>query len=128
MFSKVITVMQIIFFLLGANIALAKSDKKDTEQHPNSYYFRQFQEVFQRIEKDYMQEPERQEMTDEAINGMLRSLDPYSGYYTGEDLAFFLDQTDLVLNYLLPKLTILHQEFLSRVLLEETLHSVQRIL
>ena len=41
-----------------------------------------------------MQEPERQEMTDEAINGMLRSLDPYSGYYTGEDLAFFLDQTD----------------------------------
>jgi len=94
MFSKVITVMQIIFFLLGANTALAKSDKKDTEQHPNSYYFRQFQEVFQRIEKDYMQEPERQEMTDEAINGMLRSLDPYSGYYTGEDLAFFLDQTD----------------------------------
>ena len=95
MLSKVIVIMQVIFLLLGANTALAKIDTKDKEEkHPDSYYFRQFQEVFQRIEKDYMQEPERQEMTDEAINGMLRSLDPYSGYYTGEDLAFFLDQTD----------------------------------
>ena len=95
MLSKVIAIMQVIFLLLGANTALAKIDTKDKEEkHSDSYYFRQFQEVFQRIEKDYMQEPERQEMTDEAINGMLRSLDPYSGYYTGEDLAFFLDQTD----------------------------------
>jgi carboxyl-terminal processing protease len=95
MLTKVIAIMQVIFLLLGANTALAKIDTKDKEEkHPDSYYFRQFQEVFQRIEKDYMQEPERQEMTDEAINGMLRSLDPYSGYYTGEDLAFFLDQTD----------------------------------
>ena len=90
MLSRLITITQIIFLLLGANTALAKTDNKDVEeQHPDSYYFRQFQEVFQRIEKDYMQEPKRQEMTDEAINGMLRSLDPYSGYYTGEDLAFF---------------------------------------
>jgi len=95
MLSRLVTIAQIIFLLLGANTALAKTDNKEVEeQHPDSYYFRQFQEVFQRIEKDYMQEPKRQEMTDEAINGMLRSLDPYSGYYTGEDLAFFLDQTD----------------------------------
>jgi carboxyl-terminal processing protease len=79
MLSKVIVIMQVIFLLLGANTVLAKIDTKDKEEkHPDSYYFRQFQEVFQRIEKDYMQEPERQEMTDEAINGMLRSLDPYS--------------------------------------------------
>ena len=94
MFCKVITIVQIVFLLLGATIVFAKDKKKDTAQHSNTYYFRQFQDVFQRIEKDYMQEPERQEMTDEAINGMLRALDPYSGYYTDEDLEFFLNQTD----------------------------------
>lgn len=93
MLNKVI-IIQIILFLCGTNIVLASTEIPKEEQHPNSYYFKQFQEVFQRIEKDYMQDPKRQEMTDEAINGMLHSLDPYSGYYTGEDLAFFLDQTD----------------------------------
>ena len=79
-----------MFLLFGANIALAKAEKDDTEQqHSNSYYFKQFQEVFQRIEKDYMQDPKRQEMTDEAINGMLHSLDPYSGYYTTDPLLHF---------------------------------------
>ncbi len=94
MFGRLIAILQIVFLLSGVNVALAKDKKKDAEQHSNSYYFRQFQDVFQRIEKDYMQEPERQEMTDEAINAMLRALDPYSGYYTDEDLEFFLNQTD----------------------------------
>lgn len=83
--------LQIVFLVFGSNIALAEEKE---EQYPNDYYFKQFQEVFQHIEKDYMQDPKRQEMTDEAINGMLRSLDPYSGYYTGDDLKFFIDQTD----------------------------------
>ena len=74
--------------------SLQRGRKKKEETHPNSYYFRQFQDVFQRIEKEYMQQPERQEMTDEAINGMLRSLDPYSGYFTDDDLDFFISQTD----------------------------------
>jgi len=94
MFGRLIAILQIVFLLSGVTVAIAKDQKKDVEQHSNSYYFRQFQDVFQRIEKDYMQEPERQEMTDEAINGMLRALDPYSGYYTDEDLEFFLNQTD----------------------------------
>ena len=94
MLIRFIAVLQVMFVLFGAEIALAKKDEAQKEQHPNSYYFRQFQEVFQRIEKDYMQDPERQEMTDEAINGMLRSLDPYSGYYTDDDLEFFITQTD----------------------------------
>ncbi|MDG1437054.1 MAG: S41 family peptidase [Rickettsiaceae bacterium] len=93
MLNKAI-ILQIILLLCGTNIVLASTETPKEEQQPNSYYYKQFQEVFQRIEKDYMQDPKRQEMTDEAINGMLHSLDPYSSYYTGEDLAFFLDQTD----------------------------------
>ena len=33
-------------------------------------------------------------MTNEAINGMLKSLDPYSGYFTDDDFDFFVNQTD----------------------------------
>jgi carboxyl-terminal processing protease len=93
-FKQIIATILLLFSYNISVIAADNNTKKDEDNHSNSYYFKQFQEVFQRIEKDYMQEPKRQEMTDEAINGMLRSLDPYSGYYTDEDLEFFLDQTD----------------------------------
>lgn len=91
--------MQISIFAIN-NSAIAKENnvekKKEqkAEQKPNSYYFRQFQDVFQRIEKTYIKDPDRQEMTNEAINGMLRSLDPYSSYFTDEDFDFFVNQTD----------------------------------
>lgn len=87
--------LNLIFLTLIALpvVAAEKDDAKNNNQ-PSSYYYKQFQDVFQRIEKDYMQVPNRQEMTDEAINGMLRSLDPYSGYFTDDDLDFFITQTD----------------------------------
>ena len=88
---KLFLAMQAILLLGFTASAYAKEEQ---EKHPNSYYFRQFQDVFQRIEKTYIQEPNRQEMTNEAINGMLKSLDPYSGYFTDDDFDFFVNQTD----------------------------------
>ncbi|MDP5110749.1 MAG: S41 family peptidase [Rickettsiaceae bacterium] len=92
MMFKLLLAMQTILLLSFAGSAYAKEEPE--EKHPNSYYFRQFQDVFQRIEKTYIQEPNRQEMTNEAINGMLKSLDPYSGYFTDDDFDFFVNQTD----------------------------------
>jgi carboxyl-terminal processing protease len=89
---KLLLAMQAILLLSFAGPAYAKEEPE--EKHLNSYYFRQFQDVFQRIEKTYIQEPNRQEMTNEAINGMLKSLDPYSGYFTDDDFDFFVNQTD----------------------------------
>ncbi len=89
---KLLLAMQTILLLNFASSAYAKEEQE--EKHQNSYYFRQFQDVFQRIEKTYIQEPNRQEMTNEAINGMLKSLDPYSGYFTDDDFDFFVNQTD----------------------------------
>ncbi|MCP5369800.1 MAG: S41 family peptidase [Rickettsiaceae bacterium] len=88
MFKKVQLVVTIYFCILGINICYAEEPK------PDSYYFEQFKEVFKRIEKDYIQVPNHQEMIDEAINGMLQSLDPYSSYVTDEDLEFFMSSTD----------------------------------
>lgn len=56
-------------------------------------YFKQFQDIFERVKKDYVQDPDRQKMTDSAINGMLTSLDPHSSYFTDEDLEDFINQT-----------------------------------
>ena len=89
---KLLLAVQFALLFSVVNSAYAKEEQKD--KHPNSYYFRQFQDVFQRIEKTYIQDPKRQEMTNEAINGMLRSLDPYSGYFTDDDFDFFVNQTD----------------------------------
>lgn len=91
---KLRSTLQILILLMISCNALATPDKKSEKTYPSNYYYKQFQEVFERIEKDYVQDPDRQEMTDEAINGMLRSLDPYSGYYTGDDLEFFLSATE----------------------------------
>lgn len=87
-----IIVLVIILLVNSVSFALEQNETLK-DNNPDSYYFKQFQEVFQRIQKDYIQIPNRQEMTDEAINGMLRSLDPYSSYFTDEDLEFFITQT-----------------------------------
>lgn len=75
-------------------IADTKKEEKSKKQYPRSYYMKQFQDAFDVIERKYVQEPDRQEMIDEAINGMLLSLDRYSNYCTDEELEFFLDNSD----------------------------------
>jgi carboxyl-terminal processing protease len=69
------------------------SDNKLKKKIPDQVYYKQFQQVFERINKDYVQDPDRQKMTDAAINGMLMSLDPHSSYFTDEDLEDFISQT-----------------------------------
>lgn len=85
----------ILFMSIGISTSYAQDlEKKRVSTQSPLYYCKQFQDVLQRIGKDYMGEVDYQKMTDEAINGMLNSLDPYSGYFVNEDLDFFLDQTD----------------------------------
>lgn len=95
---KIITILFqiILLFFTNTHSVIAKNaeDTKETQNHPDAYYFRQFQDVFYRVKQDYLHDPDLQEMTDEAISGMLKSLDPYSTYHTDDDLEFFLKQTE----------------------------------
>ncbi len=75
-----------IFFIINSICAFAEEEKETENKISNQEAYKQFQDVFERIEKDYVQVPDRQKMIDEAINGMLNSLDPHSSYYTDEDL------------------------------------------
>mgnify|MGYP001368065965 CR=1 FL=1 len=51
-----------------------------------------FGEVLENIKKDYVDDVDQSEMMDSAINGVLQSLDPYSGYMSPE--LFKSMQTD----------------------------------
>lgn len=75
-----------LFFIINSICAFAEGEKETENKISNQEAYKQFQDVFERIEKDYVQVPDRQKMIDEAINGMLNSLDPHSSYYTDEDL------------------------------------------
>lgn len=88
------TILSLIFIYFISFSADGSELFAQSNNRSNNYYYQQFQEVFQRIERDYVQEPNRDEMLKEGIDGMLKSLDPYSGYFTAEDFDFFVSQTD----------------------------------
>ncbi len=69
------------------------AEEKKVENLPNEEYYKQYQAIVELIDKNYVQEPEKQKMTDAAINGMLSSLDPHSNYLTEEDLEDLLTYT-----------------------------------
>ena len=91
MFLNLITILFLCSFVFGptgfAGEVKVKNELSDAE------YFKQFYDVFERVNRDYVQEPEKQKMTDAAINGMLNSLDPHSSYITDDDLRDFLINT-----------------------------------
>ncbi len=91
MFLRLIMIILPYFtFYFGTIFA---EDVKVKNELSDPVYFKQFQSIFERVNKDYVQEPDKQKMIDEAINGMLNSLDPHSGYFTDADLEDFLNQT-----------------------------------
>jgi carboxyl-terminal processing protease len=58
----------------------------------NAEYIKQFKDVFEIIEKKYVQAPDKQKMADGAIRGMLKSLDPYSTFFVDDDLEDFMKE------------------------------------
>lgn len=47
---------------------------------------RKFQTVFEMVRQMYFEEPDSEKMTENAIRGMLKELDPHSAYITAEDM------------------------------------------
>jgi carboxyl-terminal processing protease len=52
-----------------------------------------FGDVFERVRAQYVEEPDEQALIENAINGMLTSLDPHSSYLTAEDAQDMRTQT-----------------------------------
>jgi carboxyl-terminal processing protease len=50
-----------------------------------------FTEVLSRIQNDYVDEPNVKNAVEGAIRGLVESIDPYGGYLTPKDVAFYKD-------------------------------------
>ena len=50
-----------------------------------------FTEVLSRIQNDYVDDPNMKNAVDGAIRGLIENVDPYGGYLTPKDVAFYKD-------------------------------------
>ncbi len=85
---KIIT--KLLFFLI---ISLAVFQKSFSEKNELYEKIDLFGEVLEKINKEYVDEFNQSESMDAAINGLLRSLDPYSSYMTPENLKSMQTET-----------------------------------
>lgn len=77
----------------GATLALPKSAVK-TEQTKDPYELMElFGAVYDAVKTDYVEETDDQKLVEAAINGMLTSLDPHSGYMDAESYDDMETQT-----------------------------------
>lgn len=83
----------LIYSLFVSSLVFAKTPdevKDDFKNQDNQFYYKKFQEVFERVDKDYVKEPNKQKMLDAALSGMLGALDPHSSYFNEEDYEDFV--------------------------------------
>lgn len=74
-------------------LALLAPLVSNAEKSANKALYKKFQTIFEKTQKDYVEDPDKEKMLDEAINGMVSSLDPYSTYMKGEELESFVEWT-----------------------------------
>ncbi|MFK7942222.1 MAG: S41 family peptidase [Paracoccaceae bacterium] len=80
---------------LGAGLSLTVSSSIAQSSDPrNTYeYLDLFGEIFERVRGSYVEEVNEQELIEAAIDGMLASLDPHSGYLPPQNFEDMREQT-----------------------------------
>ena len=68
-------VILVIFFSIQINLPAKADDLNKTYKQLNF-----FGKVFEKVKKNYVDEVADEKLIESAINGMLQSLDPHSGY------------------------------------------------
>jgi len=91
-FIKYTFVVYIILCATLLHVGIAHAVDSKAESKPNnSAEYKEFHRIFEKVQKDYVKEPKKQEMLDAAIAGMLSSLDPHSMYFKDEDFDDFVN-------------------------------------
>ena len=78
--KKYIIIIASIFFLNNSSVSFSEGQDKLYEK------IDLFSEVLEKIQNEYVDEVDQADVMDAAINGVLQSLDPYSGYMNPEIL------------------------------------------
>ena len=89
-YRRIIILSMLLVFALSSVVNAA--DKKVVKDDISTYeLLNLFGDVFERVKKDYVEEVGDRKLIESAINGMLTSLDPHSGYL---DLKNFKDMQE----------------------------------
>ena len=83
----VVSLSILIFSYIGLGYLLAKTDDDKAYRSLNVYG-----EVLQRVQEDYVDEPNLSNVTAGALHGLLESLDPFSGYLSPREYADFKEK------------------------------------
>lgn len=83
----VVSLSLLIFSYVGLGYMLGKSDDDKTYRSLTVYG-----EVLQRVQEDYVDEPNLSNVTAGALHGLLESLDPFSGYLSPREYADFKEK------------------------------------
>ena len=81
-------------FLLATTVASVPFASQASDSKPDTYeMLNLFGEVFDRVKEDYVEEVEDEKLIEDALNGMLSSLDPHSSYLSNKDFEEMQVQT-----------------------------------
>jgi carboxyl-terminal processing protease len=83
----VVSLSLLIFSYVGLGYMLGKSDDDKAYRSLTVYG-----EVLQRVQEDYVDEPNLSNVTAGALHGLLESLDPFSGYLSAREYADFKEK------------------------------------
>ena len=88
-FTKItiVSLSLLIFSYVGLGYMLGKSDDDKAYRSLTVYG-----EVLQRVQEDYVDEPNLSNVTAGALHGLLESLDPFSGYLSPREYADFKEK------------------------------------
>ncbi len=88
--SKLLFIALFAGLLFSATNAVAKEKKDDADTYE---LLNLFGEVLERTKVSYVEEVTDKKLIESAINGMLSSLDPHSGYLDAEGFKYMSEQT-----------------------------------
>jgi carboxyl-terminal processing protease len=88
-FAKIaiISLSLLVFSYVSLGYVLGKTDDEKTYRSLTVYG-----EVMQRIQEDYVDQPDLSLVTAGSLHGLLESLDPFSGYFSAREYADYKDK------------------------------------
>lgn len=91
MFKKILLLVTALTLISQSSFAAEKKNAKET--HSTYEMLNLFGEVMERTKAGYVEEVSDQELIEQALNGMLSSLDPHSSYLDAESFNYMSEQT-----------------------------------
>ena len=91
--QKLLKVFLVSLLLLGSSFAGNRNATEDTEAYNEYLWFKVFSEVYFIAKNYYVEDVSPKQLMVNAAKGMVEKLDPYSEYFTPEELKEFEEDT-----------------------------------